>query len=37
MIYFAIGDEVYSSMYTISGDKWKHDSDDESDSSLLLF
>ena len=36
-IYFPIGDEVYPGMYAISGDEWKHDSGDESDSSLPLF
>ena len=37
MIYFATGDEVYPSMYAISGDEWEHDSGNESDSSLPLF
>ena len=37
MIYFATGDEVYPDMYVISGDKWEHDSGNESDSRLLLF
>ena len=37
MIYFATRDEVYPGMYAISGDEWKHDSSNESDSSLLLF
>ena len=37
MIYFTTGDEVYPGMYTISGDEWKHDSSNESDSSLPLF
>ena len=37
MIYFATGDEAYPDMYAISGDKWEHDSGNESDSSLPLF
>ena len=37
MIYFAIGDEIYPSMYAIFGDEWEHDSGDESDSSFTLF
>ena len=37
MIYFATGDEAYPGMYAISGDKWEHDSGNESDSSLPLF
>ena len=37
MIYFATEDKVYLDMYAISGDEWKHDSGDESDSSLSLF
>ena len=36
-MYFATGDELYPDMYTISGDEWKHNSGDESNSSLPLF
>ena len=35
-MYFATRDELYLGMYTISGYEWKHDSSDESDSSLPL-
>ena len=36
LMYFATGDELYLDMYAILGDKWEHDSGDESDSSLSL-
>ena len=37
MIYFATRDEVYFGLYAIFGNKWEHDSSDESDSNLTLF
>ena len=37
MINFATRDEVYPGMCAISGDKWEHDSGNESNSSFPFF
>ena len=37
LMYFATGDEVCPNIFAISVDKWEHDSNDKSNSSLPLF